>query len=161
MTEAEAFHEREKAIRARVVSQGFMRLVGAELGELRAGHCTISVAKRPELLQHWAMFHGGVTAFLVDNGTTIAASTVMRPGQTTLTAEYKVNFLLPAVGERLICRARVVKPGRTLTVVAADVFSVVDGVEKQTAIGLATIAVVDAATVAPATTLPPASARQS
>jgi hypothetical protein len=48
-----------------------------------------------------------------------------------------------------------------LTVVAADVFSVVDGVEKQTAVALATIAVIDAATVAPATTPPPASARQS
>jgi uncharacterized protein (TIGR00369 family) len=128
----------ETLIRTNVGRQGFMNLVGAELSELARGHCTISVGRRPELLQQHGFFHGGVTAFLVDNATTIAAATSR--GQPALTAEYKLNLLSPATGERLICRARVIKPGRQVAVVAADVFCVIEGVEKHTATALASIA---------------------
>ncbi|MGT2436112.1 PaaI family thioesterase [Bradyrhizobium betae] len=125
-------------IHANVGRQGFMNLVGAELSDLARGKCTIAVDRRPELLQQHGFFHGGVTAFLVDNATTIAAATSR--GQSALTAEYKLNLLSPAVGEKLICRARVIKPGRQVSVVAADVFCVSDGVEKHTATALASIA---------------------
>jgi uncharacterized protein (TIGR00369 family) len=132
------FEPIERLIRENVGRQGFMNLVGAELSELARGHCTIAVDRRPELLQQHGFFHGGVTAFLVDNATTIAAATSR--GQGALTAEYKLNLLSPATGERLICRARVIKPGRQVAVVAADVFCVTDGVEKHTATALASIA---------------------
>ncbi|NUR14415.1 MAG: PaaI family thioesterase [Bradyrhizobium sp.] len=111
-------------IHANVGRQGFMNLVGAELSELSRGTCTIAVERRPELLQQHGFFHGGVTAFLVDNATTIAAATSR--GQPAMTAEYKLN--------------RVIKPGRQVSVVAADVFCVSDGVEKHTATALASIA---------------------
>ena len=128
-------------IRTHVGRQGFMELVGAELAELTRGTCTIAVERRPQLLQQHGFFHGGVTAFLVDNATTIAAATSR--GQGALTAEYKLNLLSPAVGEKLICRARVIKPGRQVAVVAADVFSLSDGVEKHTATALASIAMLN------------------
>jgi uncharacterized protein (TIGR00369 family) len=128
----------EDLIRTNVGRQGFMRLVGAEISGLSRGFCTIEVDRKPELLQQHGFFHGGVTAFLVDNATTIAAATSR--GQGALTAEYKLNLLSPATGERLICRARVIKPGRQVAVVAADVFCVTDGVEKHTATALASIA---------------------
>jgi uncharacterized protein (TIGR00369 family) len=127
-----------KTIRDNVGRQGFMNLVRAELSELSRGACTLAVARRPELLQQHGFFHGGVTAFLVDNATTIAAATSR--GQPALTAEYKLNLLSPADGERLICRARVIKPGRQVAVVAADVFCLAGGVEKHTATALASIA---------------------
>lgn len=128
-------------IRDSVARQGFMAHVGAELSELARGTCTLEVERRPELLQQNGLFHGGVTAFLVDNATTIAAAASR--GQPALTAEYKLNLLSPAVGERLICRARVIKPGRQVAVVAADVFCVIGGVEKHTATALASIAMLD------------------
>ena len=134
----EDFAPIENLIRENVERQGFMKLVGAELGELSRGSCTIAVDRRSELLQQHGFFHGGVTAFLVDNATTIAAATSR--GQGALTAEYKLNLLSPATGERMICRARVIKPGRQVAVVAADVFCVTDGVEKHTATALASIA---------------------
>ena len=127
-----------KRIHEGVGRQGFMQLVGAEISELTRGSCTLLVDRRAELLQQHGFFHGGVTAFLVDNATTIAAATSR--GQPALTAEYKLNLLSPAAGERLICRARVIKPGRQVAVVAADVFCVTDGIEKHTATALASIA---------------------
>ncbi len=129
------------AIRDNVGRQGFMALIGAELSGLARGSCTLAVDRRPELLQQHGFFHGGVTAFLVDNATTIAAATSR--GQPALTAEYKLNLLSPATGERLICRAKVIKPGRQVAVVAADVFCVTDGVEKHTATALASIAMLN------------------
>lgn len=134
-------------IRERVAAQGFMRHVGAEIETLEPGECVLSVMQRPELLQQYGFFHGGVTAFLVDNATTIAAATKVKDGKRPLTAEYKLSLLSPAVGEKLICRARVIKPGNLLSVVAADAFVVKDGVEKQTAAALATIAMIDQAAV--------------
>jgi uncharacterized protein (TIGR00369 family) len=128
-------------IRNSVGEQGFMALVGAEISELTRGTCTLEVDRRPELLQQHGLFHGGVTAFLVDNATTIAAATSR--GQAALTAEYKLNLLSPAAGERLICRARVIKPGRQVAVVAADVFCVTGGIEKHTATALASIAMLE------------------
>uniref|UniRef100_E6VDK4 Thioesterase superfamily protein n=1 Tax=Rhodopseudomonas palustris (strain DX-1) TaxID=652103 RepID=E6VDK4_RHOPX len=122
--------------------QGFMALVGAEIAELGRGTCMLVVDRRAQLLQQHGFFHGGVSAFLVDNATTIAAAT--SHGQAALTAEFKLNYLAPAVGDRMICRARVIKPGRRIASVAADVFSVSNGVETHTAAALASIAMLDA-----------------
>lgn len=90
------------------------------------------------LLQRPGFFGGGVSAVRVDNAIPIAAATLY--GQAALTAEFKLNDLAPAVGDRLICRAWVLKPGRRITSVAADGFYVSDGVEIHTAAVLASIA---------------------
>jgi uncharacterized protein (TIGR00369 family) len=147
--DAISFESRAAGICERVLLQGFMRLVGAQIDDLSPGSSTISVVRRDDLLQQHGLFHGGVTAFLVDNGTTIAAATVLKPGQGVLTAEYKLNLVSPADGDRLICRSRVVKPGSRMIIVAADVFTEKEGHEKQTAIALATIAVLDQASMPP------------
>jgi len=137
-----------KRIRESISRQGFMSHIGAQLSELARGSCTLTVDRRPQLLQQNGLFHGGVTAFLVDNATTIAAATWR--GQPALTAKYKLNLLSPASGERLICRSRVIKPGRQVAVVAADVFCLIDGVEKHTATAtaLASIAMLEKAPAA-------------
>ena len=144
MSDDDGFDERARQIRERVAGQGFMRLVGADLSALEPGGATLSVARRSDLLEPDGSFHGGVTAFLVDNGATIAAATRLRDGQSCLAAEYKLNLLAPARGDRLVCRARVVKAGRLVVVVAVDVVCVDDGRETATATALATIAVVEA-----------------
>jgi uncharacterized protein (TIGR00369 family) len=143
MTETidEDFAPIAERIRESLGQQGFMAHMGAELTELARGSCTLAVDRRPELLQQHGLFHGGVTAFLVDNATTIAAAASR--GQPALTAEYKLNLLSPASGRRLICRARVIRAGRQVAVVAADVFCVIDGTEKHAATALASIAMLE------------------
>lgn len=131
---------RLQEIRRVLLDQGFTRLIGAEVDEVRSGRVTMSVARRPELLQQSGLFHGGLIAYLVDNATTAAAGTVCRPGHHVLTAEYKLNILSPGTGARLRCTAEVVKPGRSLTVVEARVEDLRDDGPKLAAIALATIA---------------------
>lgn len=132
-------------IRAALDAQGLFRHLGARVGAIGKGTLEMILPFRSEVAQQHGFFHGGAIGFLVDNTTTAAAGTVLRPGEAVLTAEYKLNVLAPAVGERLVCRASVVKPGRMLIPVEARVFSqAADGGEKLVAIGLATIAVIPA-----------------
>ncbi len=124
-------------------AQGFFRFLDTEVTALDHGTCTLALAKRPQLLQQNGYIHGGVVAYLVDNASAAAAATCLRPGQTVLTAEYKVNFISPATGDTLLCRAEVVKAGRRMSVVEARVFSrAKDGSEDLAAIALTTMAVV-------------------
>jgi uncharacterized protein (TIGR00369 family) len=100
----------------------------------------LSIRRRPEFLQQHGAFHGGVTAFLIDNATTFAAWTQVSLGHTVITAEYKISFLSPAIGDDLICKARVVKSGRRLSIVLAEVFASRNSQDFQTAIAISTIA---------------------
>jgi uncharacterized protein (TIGR00369 family) len=135
----------DAAIREAVGKQGFMKLVGAKIDELAPGKAVMSLERRDEVLQQHGFFHGGAIAFLVDNATTIAAGTLIdRPGGSVLTAEYKLNFTAPARGERIVCEAVVLKPGKRMTVVEAKVFSHEAGEAKLCAVALATIAITEA-----------------
>jgi uncharacterized protein (TIGR00369 family) len=143
MTEV-AFPAAAAAIRKTLEGQGFTRLLGAEVVAVEPGVVVMTLARRDEVLQQNGLFHGGAIASLVDNATTAAAATVIdRDRRTVVTAEYKINLLAPSRGDRLTCRAEVVKPGRSLTVVEAKVFCRTDGAEELVAVALATIANLD------------------
>jgi len=71
-----------------------------------------------------------VLTAVVDVACGCAAMTLMPPGSSVLTIEYKANFLAPAQGEKLLARGRVIRPGRTVTVCAGDVVAVEGGHEK-------------------------------
>ena len=132
------------AIRKTLEGQGFTQLLGAQVVAVEPGVVVMAVGRRAELLQQNGLFHGGVAAYLIDNATTAAAATVIdRATRTVITAEYKINLVSPSVGDRLTCRAEVVKPGRSLTVVEAKVHCRIDGTEKLVAVALATIANLD------------------
>jgi uncharacterized protein (TIGR00369 family) len=131
-------------IRDAVMAQGMLRHLGAEIDALGRGTALFSLPRRTELLQQNGFFHGGAVAFLIDvTATTAAATMVDRQTQTCLTAEYKLNFVAPATGERIVCEASVVKPGRRLSVVEAKVFSQDGGERKLVSVALATIAVIE------------------
>ena len=134
-------------IRETLESQGFTKLLRAEVVSVGPRVVVMAVDRRPELLQQAGLFHGGVIAYLVDNSTTAAAATVLdRATRTVITAEYKINLVSPSVGDRLTCRAEVIRPGRLLTVVEAKVTCRTDGEEKLVAVALATIANLDVKT---------------
>jgi uncharacterized protein (TIGR00369 family) len=132
----------ERNIRERVAQQGFMAYMGAVIESLAPGSCAIGLPSRPQLMQQMGYLHGGCLAFLADNAATLAAATYLRGGQAVLTADLHVNFLAPARGEKAIARGRVIKPGRTLTVSAADIYMLSEGTETHVATALATIAIV-------------------
>lgn len=76
---------------------------------------------------------------IVDTACGYSALTRMPTSAAVLTAEYKVNSLSPAEGEKLIARGCVLKSGRTLTVCFGEVHAKKDGKEKLVATMLATM----------------------
>lgn len=117
-----------------------MRLLGAEVVEAGAGVCVIEVPFRDELTQQESLFHGAVTGAIADNAGGYAALTLAPPDREVLTVEYKVNFLAPAYGEKLVARGEVLTAGRRLFVCKAEVFAVTDGESRACAASLQTVA---------------------
>jgi uncharacterized protein (TIGR00369 family) len=118
--------------------QAFSVLLGAELVALRPGHCELHVPVRDDLTQHHGFVHGGVVSYLADNALTYAGGTAMRVP--VVTAEFKINYLRPAAGERLIARAEAMHVGKSQSVCRCEVFAVADGVETLCALAQGTIA---------------------
>ena len=83
--------------------------------------------------------HAGIVSTIADSACGYAAYSLMPADAAVLTVEYKVNFLSPAQGERMIARARVIKPGRTVSVCTCDVFAVTNAKERIVATMLGTI----------------------
>jgi uncharacterized protein (TIGR00369 family) len=131
--------EFERRIRTSFARQGLNGAIRATLGRVSAGMVEIEVPFSESVSQQHGFFHGGVMGAIGDSACGYAAMTLTPPGMEVLTIEYKVNFLSPAQGDRLVARGRVTKPGRTVTVCSGDVFAVRDGREKLVATMLATI----------------------
>lgn len=103
--------------------QQFMTLIGATLESAGDGEVVIALPFRADLVQQSGTLHAGVVAAIADTACGYAALTKMPDGSNVLSVEFKINLLAPAVGSRFVAKARVVRSGRTLTVVTADVFA--------------------------------------
>lgn len=101
----------------------FMAGIGARLVHVAPGTCAVALDFRPDLCQQRGFLHGGVTIALADSASGLAAFSLMPKGASPLTVEIKANLLAPAQGSRFVAEARVLKPGRTLHVVYAEVFA--------------------------------------
>ena len=111
-------------IKASFAKQTIMGLIGAELSRVEPGVVEITLPYRPDLAQQHGYLHAGILTTIADSACGYAAYSVMPPGSEVLSVEFKVNLLRPAKGELFLAVAEVVKSGRTLTVVRADVFGV-------------------------------------
>lgn len=129
----------ERRVRDSFARQTLMETIGAEMVAVGPGTCTLAMAYRRDLCQQHGFHHAGVTTALADSAAGYAAYSLMPPGSSVLTVEYKINLMAPAEGERFIARGAVEKAGRTLSVVRSDVVAVRDGVEKPIAVLLATM----------------------
>lgn len=116
-----------------------MSTLGAALVRVFPGEVEIALPFRAELTQHHGFMAAAVLTAIADVACGYAAMSLMPAGASVLTVEYKVNFLAPAQGERMVARARVVRPGRTVTACASDVFAVIGGQERLVATMLATL----------------------
>jgi acyl-coenzyme A thioesterase PaaI-like protein len=150
MSESSRFQSRARTIRERAADETVIRLMGADVSDLEPGGATLSVGCRPELLEEEGFFHEEVTALLVEQGARIAAATRLDDNEICLATDYRLNLFGPARGERLVCRARVVRAGRLASVVAADVVCISGAEEIPTATAIATISIVEASALAPA-----------
>ncbi|HLZ22515.1 MAG TPA: PaaI family thioesterase [Ktedonobacterales bacterium] len=114
--------------RAVLAAQPFSVLMGAELPLYAPGQVELTLKLRPEHAQQFGFVHGGVIGFMADNGISFAGGSVLGPD--VLTAEYKINYVRPGVGESLVARGSVVASSSRQAVCRCDVFAVHDGQER-------------------------------
>jgi len=131
--------EFEARVRDSFSRQAFMSTLGARLTRVAPGEVQIELPFKEQLTQQHGFLHAGAVAAIVDSACGYSALSLMPPGTAVLTAEYKVNLVAPASGEAVVARARVLKAGRTLTVVRGDAFAIHEGREKLVATMLATV----------------------
>jgi len=134
--------EFSKAIEQGFRNAPFVAHLGIELEALGPGWCEARLDVQPWHLQQTGVVHAGVVSTLADHCAGAAATTQLAPGEFVVTAEYKINLLRGARGERLHCRADVLKPGHTLAVVEAQVFADLAGQRELVAKLNATMAVI-------------------
>ena len=115
----------ETEARVRAIADGMPVLgkLGITVDSVGDGTATMSMPSRPDLSQHHGYQHAGITTLLADTTGGLAAATMMPEGTNVLSVEFKINLLAPARGDRFRAIGRVLRPGRTLTVVEVDVFA--------------------------------------
>ncbi|TCO72989.1 PaaI family thioesterase [Rhodovulum euryhalinum] len=119
-----------ETVRTSFARQGMMQSLGAEIILLTPGRIEIAAPIRAEFGQQQGMAHAGFTFALGDSAGGYAALSLM-PGQhEVVTSEMTIHLLAPARGTRLIACGEVVRAGRRLMVVRADVHAE-DGTERR------------------------------
>jgi uncharacterized protein (TIGR00369 family) len=112
-----------KAIETGFSAAPFVAHLGIELENLGDGWCEAALRLQDWHLQQTGVAHAGVLATLADHCAGAAASTQLPEGEFVVTVEFKINLLRGARGERLHCRAEVLKRGSTLSVVESQVYA--------------------------------------
>ena len=120
--------------------QPFSVLLGAELIKFEAGEAELSLIIRDELTQNFGFVHGGVLSYLADNCITFSAASVLGK---CVTSEYKINYVRPAIGDRLVARSTVLSSGKRQATCECKVYALKDKSEKLVAVALGTISKVD------------------
>lgn len=104
-------------------SSPFMVDLGVDPIAVGEGTVTTQLPIATKHLQHTGQVHAGVMASLADHTMGAAAQTLAPEGHWILTAELKTSLLRAGKGERLVCEAKVIKPGRNISFTEAEVWA--------------------------------------
>lgn len=121
--------EFESVTRNGVMSMPVAKWFGFEFGAIEPGRTELLLPYRDELSYRPGVFQGTIPGALADFAGASSAFTLLPAGWMVSTVDYDVKLIAPLAGDRLIARARVIKPGSTLSFTGAEVFVEKGGVE--------------------------------
>lgn len=122
MSDGEITAAQRRRIHKAITKVPFARFLGLELEEVARGTATLALQVRKELMQNQGVVHGGAIASLIDTATAFAIISLLAPREKVTTVDLSISYLRPAVGGPLRAIATVVRAGRRLFVVSAEVF---------------------------------------
>lgn len=125
-----------ESLREKIKTSPFTMLMDVDVIACADGYAELSLPMKEELKQHSGFTHGAVLGFLIDSACCWAAASKVGD---VVTAEYKINFIAPALGKTLIARGYVIKSTFSQVITRADVFSVNGDRETLVSTGLATV----------------------
>lgn len=98
----------------------FAKLLGIELESIDAGVATLGFDIKPELKQNHGVVHGGAIASLIDSATAFAIISILKPEEHATTVDLTISYLRPLTHGRAHAVARVLRSGKRLIVVSAE-----------------------------------------
>src|SRR5258705_12718010 len=104
-------------------SANFVRDLGMQLTRIEDDYCETMLIPSERHLQQHGVIHAGVLATMADHTSGCAARGAVGLDQDVVSVEFKINFLRPAVADRLRCLVRVLRAGRMLVVFEAEDFA--------------------------------------
>ena len=120
-------------------SQGLMETLGARLVSVADGEVQIELPFSEGLSQQHGYVHAGAITSIADSACGYAALTRAPSGCEVVSAEFKINLVRPAIGERFVATGTVQNAGKLLTVCTGEVRGYAQGTSKVVAIMQATI----------------------
>ena len=102
-------------------AQGLMTAIGAKLVFVSDGEVHVALLPSKRLTQQRGYVHAGAITAIVDTACGYAALTQAPPDCDVVTAEFKINFLRPALGDHFLAVGRVQNSGKFLTVCTGEV----------------------------------------
>lgn len=112
-------------IEEKLERQEFMKLMGFQVTKIEVGRVEGELILEQRHRQHKGFAHGGVIATLADIVAGFAAVSLVPKGHHVVTAEIKVSYFHPGVGDKLLAKGFVLKQGRKLNFCEAEVYVVV------------------------------------
>jgi uncharacterized protein (TIGR00369 family) len=113
----------------------FAKLLGIETELIEPGHAVLSIKIRDDLKRNGGIAHGGVAAALIDSAMAFAIVPLLSENERTTTVDLTIHYLRPLTGGTVRASARVVRAGRRVVTVSAELF---DSEEKLAATALST-----------------------
>ncbi len=114
-------------IRKSFENQNMMKTLGAELTGISEGQIIVTAPILEGSKQQHGYGHAALTFAIGDTAAGYAALSMMSDGNEVMTAEMKINLIAPAQGDFLRATGKVIKPGKRLVVVTAEVEAISDG----------------------------------
>jgi uncharacterized protein (TIGR00369 family) len=129
----------QERIAASFKAQGLMVTLGAQLVSVADGEVQIALPYSEQHSQQHGYVHAGAITSIVDSACGYAALTKAPPECEVVTAEFKINLLRPAIGDRFLAIGRVQSSGKLLTVCTGEVLAFSGSTSKVIAIMQATV----------------------
>ena len=121
-------------VRQSFARQNMMQTLGAEIESVSDGKVVITAPILPGSRQQHGVAHAALSFAIGDTAAGYAALTRMPEDSEVMTAEMKINLLAPGAGDVLRATGRVIKPGRRLVIVTAEVHALDGGQERLVAL---------------------------
>ena len=113
----------------------FAKLLGIEVDSVEPGHAVLSMRLRDDLMRNSGIAHGGAIATLIDSAMAIAIMALLEENERTVTVDLTIHYLRPISEGTARASARVVRAGRRVITVSAELF---DQNEKLSATAIST-----------------------
>jgi len=122
MNTAELTDEQRRRVEAARAGVPFLKLLGIEVESVAPGTATLVVPVRRELMRNDGIVHGGVMASLIDSAFAFAIIPILGDGERTVTVDLTIHYLRPLSSGVAKATARIVRAGRRVITVSADLF---------------------------------------